>query len=48
MNDRCPCGARIMYCDIIDMEDGKELIVYTCGICGSEVEFKVKTDPRIY
>ncbi len=48
MSERCPCGARIMYCDVIDMEDGKELFVYKCGICGSQVEFKIQADPRLY
>jgi len=48
MNDRCKCGARIMYCNIIDMEDGKEVYIYNCGVCGSEIEIKINADPQKY
>lgn len=48
MNERCKCGARIMYCDLIDMEDGLEFYFYKCGVCGSEIEVKIAADPRLY
>jgi DNA-directed RNA polymerase subunit RPC12/RpoP len=48
MSDRCKCGARIMYCNLVDMDDGRELYFYLCGVCGSEIELKVVTDPQRY
>lgn len=42
--DRCRCGARIVHSTHIDMEDGKKTFTYTCGICGSEIEFKIAAD----
>ncbi len=48
MNDRCLCGARIVLLSHLDMSDGIETFIYTCGVCGSEIEVKKETDPRSY
>lgn len=45
-SERCRCGARIIYSSHIDMDDGKETYIYTCGVCGSEIEIKNIADPR--
>ena len=36
-NDRCPCGARIVSVDTVKTRE-KELQVYTCGVCGTQLE----------
>jgi hypothetical protein len=48
MSDRCPCGARIMGVDTIKATIRRvpkeckpkeyELQVYTCGVCGTQLE----------
>lgn len=48
--ERCRCGARIMppimQVAHLEMEEGKDTYIYTCGICGSEIEFKIVADPQ--
>lgn len=44
--ERCRCGARIVHSTHIDMKDGKDTYIYTCGICGSEIKFRVVSDPQ--
>lgn len=42
----CPCGSRIMACDMIEIKDGLDLYVYSCGVCGNQIEFVYETDPK--
>ena len=44
--ERCPCGARIMYCSIVKVKDGVNLYVYSCGVCGTQIEFVYESDPK--
>jgi len=44
--DRCKCGARVMGCDIVRVREGVDLYIYTCGVCGSQVEYKYDGDPK--
>lgn len=46
MIERCRCGARIVVGSHIDMDDGKETFIYTCGVCGSEIEINNVADPQ--
>jgi len=45
---RCRCGARIVFIDYVEMLDGRETFLYTCGVCGTQIELKVSMDPRRY
>lgn len=45
MNNRCSCGARIMWCDARKIKDGVEVFIYICGVCGKQLEFVYDTDP---
>ena len=45
-NRRCLCGARVMSCDMVQVEDGVDMYVYSCGVCGSQVEFVYDADPK--
>jgi len=44
--DRCRCGARIVFLEYINMRKGKEIYIYKCGVCGSELEVVQEADPK--
>jgi len=46
MSNRCECGARIMECNIVKAKDGVNLYIYSCGVCGVQLEFVYDADPR--
>ena len=46
-NERCPCGARIVGCYSVRVRDGVNLYVYTCGVCGSQLEYSYDADPHV-
>lgn len=45
-NGYCPCGARILWVDERQVEDGLEVCIYTCGVCGNQIEVDFRPDPR--
>jgi len=48
MSSRCKCGARIIWCDLREIKDGLNMYIYTCGVCGSQIEVKYETDSTKY